>query len=214
MDWHIMMTFFVAMLAITNPIGNLAIFISLVSDSPIPEQKKTALSASLAILIIFIVVVWTGSWILNFFGITPAAFETAGGIIILLLGISMLNAHDNKSGHSSMHHTEAEQKAAKKKDSVAVVPMAIPLVAGPGAITTIIIHTHIMKTVMDKLMISATCVVLSVILFVCFYFANVINKAVGVNGIKIATRIMGIVLAAIAIQMLSEGIVALFAGRF
>lgn len=214
MNWHMVMTFFIAMIAITNPIGNLAIFISLVSGSSVKEQKKTALGASVAILIIFILVVWTGSLILAFFGITASAFETAGGIIILLLGISMLNAHNNQSGHSSMHHTDEEQKAAKKKDSVAVVPMAIPLVAGPGAITTIIIHTHIMKTVIDKLIISGICVVLAVIIGVCFYFANVINKVVGVNGIKIATRIMGIVLSAIAVQMLAEGIVGLFAGRF
>lgn len=214
MEWHILMMFFVAMLAITNPIGNVAIFISLVANTTIAHQRKTAITASVAIFLIFIIVVWTGSWILAFFGITPAAFETAGAIIIFLLGLSMLNAHDNKAGHSSMHHTEEEEKAAKKKVSVAVVPMAIPLVAGPGAITTIIIHTHILKTFIDKVFISVTCAVLSLILFVCFYFSSVISKLVGVNGIKIATRIMGIILSAIAIQMLSEGIVGLFAGRF
>lgn len=202
------------MLAITNPIGNLAIFISLVSGRSLKEKKKTAINAAFAIFIILVIIVWAGTYVLSFFGISPAAFETAGAIIILLLGLSMLHGHDDKVGHSSMHHSEEEQKSARKKDSVAVVPLAIPLVAGPGAITTIIIHTHALHSLMDKVVVSGICAILSIILFVCFYFSNIISKIVGVNGIKIATRIMGIVLSAIAIQMLSGGIIGLFAGKF
>lgn len=212
MDWSIYMTFFVAMLAIMNPIGNLAIFIGLTSSLSKAEQHKLALHSALAIFVILLIVVWIGALMLSFFGISPAAFETAGALVIILLGLSMLHGHDNDSGHSSMHHSQDEQKAAVAKDSIAVVPLAMPIVAGPGAITTIIIHTHALNSVFDKVIVSGLCLSLSVILFISFYFASNVNRVIGVHGVKIATRIMGLILMAIAFQMLGSGLKALLPG--
>lgn len=212
MDWTVYLTLFIALLAITNPIGNLAIFIALVSDISPAMQRKTAIQAGLAIFVILAIVTWVGPFLLAFFGISSSAFETAGALIIILLGLSMLNGHDHAAGHSAMHHTPDEAKAAKQKESVAVVPLAIPIVAGPGAITTLIVHTHATASIFDKMIVTVLCAILAMILFLCFYFSSWIQKYVGVNGIKVATRIMGLILVAIAFQMLGDGLKHLLPG--
>ncbi len=212
MNFAALFSFFIAMLAITNPIGNLAIFIGLVSDQTAQQQKQTARAAAIAIFVILILVTWVGNYLLEFFGISAAAFETAGALIIILLGLSMLKGHDNSQGHSALHHTAAEDAAAKMKKSIAVVPLAIPIVAGPGAITTIIIHAQQLNSVLDKVGVSIICAIISVILFICFYFSSRIHRLLGENGVKIATRVMGLILTAIAFQMLGQGLIKLLPG--
>lgn len=117
-------TFIIAMPAITNPIGNMAIFAGLTGDKTLEEKRHSALVAAIAILIIFILVTWSGDLILKAFGI--ASFETAGGLIIALMGLSMLHAKT-----SSIHHNADEAEDAKIKTSVAVAPIAIPPVVKP-----------------------------------------------------------------------------------
>ncbi|MEQ9619543.1 MAG: MarC family protein [Deltaproteobacteria bacterium] len=200
-------TFAVAMLAITNPIGNLAIFAGLTGDKTAEEKKKTAFVAGLAILIILIIVTWSGELILKAFGINIAAFETAGGLIIALIGLSMLHAKT-----SGIHHSPEEHEEAKTKDSVAVVPIAIPIVAGPGAITTIVVQVQKSGTIEDKIVITVVSIAISLLLWLCFYFSGPVSRLLGVTGINIVTRIMGIILAAIAFQMLASGLRTLFPG--
>ncbi len=200
-------TFAIAMLAITNPLGNLAIFAGLTGDKSPQEKKKTAFVAGAAITAILLIVTWSGELILEGFGIDIASFETAGGLIIALIGLSMLHAKT-----SSMHHSPEEHEEAKSKDSVAVVPIAIPIVAGPGAITTIVVETQKYGSIEDKITVSVVCLGISILLWICFYFSGPVSRLLGVTGINIVTRIMGIILAAIAFQMLSNGLKSLFPG--
>ena len=202
-----LITFTIAMLAITNPIGNLAIFASLTGDKTLQEKRKTALTAGIAILIILIIVTWTGDLLMRAFGIDIGSFETAGGVIIALMGISMLHAKP-----SPMHHSKQDQEDAMNKTSVAVVPIAIPIVAGPGAITTIVVNTHHYHTIDDKLMISAICVVIAILLWIAFFFSAPVSRLLGTSGINIVTRIMGIVLASIAFGMITSGLRLLLPG--
>jgi MarC family membrane protein len=202
-----LVTFAIAMLAITNPIGNLAIFASMTGSKSLAEKKKTAFVAGVAITIILLVVTWTGGLLLRAFGINIASFETAGGVIIALMGISMLHAKTSK-----IHHTKDEQEEAETKDSVAVVPIAIPIVAGPGAITTIIVFTHKYGTLEDKGLISIVCLGIALLLWICFYFSAPVSRALGVSGINIVTRIMGIILTAIAFGMITDGLKSLLPG--
>lgn len=200
-------TFTIAMLAITNPIGNLAIFASLTGDKSLLEKRQIAFVAGIAILIILIIVTWSGDLLLKAFGIDIASFEIAGGLIIALMGISMLHAKT-----SGIHHTPDEHEDAKTKQSVAVVPIAIPLVAGPGAITTIIVNTHQFPTIEDKVFISCVSIGIALILWLAFYFSAPVSRLLGVSGINIVTRIMGIILTAIAFGMIANGFKALFPG--
>lgn len=200
-------TFAVALLTITNPIGNMAIFASLTGDRDDAEKKSIATRSALAIAIILVIVTWSGSYILNLFDISVPAFETAGGLIILLLGLTMMHGKT-----SAMHHTPEEDKAAQESDTIAVVPIAIPIVAGPGAMTTIIVQTHQAATVVDRLVVTAVCIATAILLLFAFRFAAPLSRRLGVSGVNIVTRIMGMVLAAIAIGMLAEGMKQLFPG--
>ena len=199
--------FAIAMLTITNPVGNLAIYAGLTSDRTAAQRRHTALVAGLAIAIILVLVIWLGDFIMLAFGLTVGGFETAGGIIILLLGLSML-----QSKTSAMHHTQAEHDEAVTKNSIAVVPMAIPIVAGPGAITTVIIQTQKFDDIADKAVITVICLGIAAILWIAFSVAGPVTRLLGVAGVNIVTRIMGMILSAIALQMLANGLKALLPG--
>jgi multiple antibiotic resistance protein len=197
--------FFISILAITNPIGTLAIFIALTCDRSVEEQRKTALVTAFAVLMSLLISLWAGLEILKAFSISIPAFEVAGGLVILLIGLSMLN-----SKTSEVSHTDQEHKTAIVKTSVAVIPMAIPIVAGPGAMTTVIIAAKDMTSFSERLILSAECVVLAGIVALVFYFSGLIGKLLGSSGIKIASRLTGLILMAIAVSVLSGGLKGLF----
>ena len=203
----VLVTFALALVTIANPIGNMAIFASLTSDRDDAEKKQIALKATISIVIILVIVTWSGSYILGLFDISIAAFQTTGGLIILLLGLSMLH-----SKTSAMHQTLEEKKAAADKEQIAVVPLAIPIVAGPGAMTTIIVQTHQTGTVVDRLVVTVICVLVALLLLLAFRFATPLSHRLGLGGINIVTRIMGMMLAAIAVGMLAAGLKKLFPG--
>ena len=117
--------FIAAMIAILNPIGNAAIYLSLVSDQSAAEQHATAVRTGIAIAIILVITIWVGMPLLKFFGISLSAFEAAGGLVILLIGLSMARAQP----HQPEYHTYVESSAHSEKNDVSVVPLAIPIIA-------------------------------------------------------------------------------------
>lgn len=201
-------TFAVAMLAVTNPIGNLAIFAGLTASRSKAERRATAVTCALAVLVIFLVVTWVGDLILKAFGITVPAFEGAGGLIVLLLGLAMLH-----SKTSAMHHTEAEADEAQAKDSIGVVPLAIPIVAGPGALTTIIIQGSKFPGIAARVEMSLVGLGISLVILVAFLASSMISRWLGTAGINIVTRIMGIILAAIGVGMIGSAVKGMLAGH-
>jgi multiple antibiotic resistance protein len=201
-------TFAVAMLAVTNPIGNLAIFAGLTASRSEAERRATAVTCAVAVLILFLAVTWVGDLILKGFGITLPAFEGAGGLIVLLLGLSMLH-----SKTSPMHHTQAEADEAESKDSIGVVPMAIPIVAGPGALTTIIIQGSKFPDLASRVEMSLVGLGISVLILGAFLASSVISRWLGTAGINIVTRIMGIILAAIGVGMIGSAAKGMLAGH-
>lgn len=199
-------TFAVAMIAVTNPIGNLAIFAGLTAERSEAERRRTAITCAISVLIIFLVMAWGGNLILKAFGITVWAFEGAGGLIVLLLGLAMLH-----SKTSQMHHTQEEADEAQSKDDIGVVPLAIPIVAGPGALTTIIIQGSKFPTVADRIEMSIVGLGISVLILIAFLSSGVVSRLLGTAGINIVTRIMGIILAAIGVGMIGTAAKAAFA---
>lgn len=178
------------------------------SDLGAPAQRATARQSALAISIILLIVLWAGHYLLAFFGINIPALETAGGIIVLGLGLSML--HSKKSGQS---HSTEESAAAVEKDSVAVVPIAIPIVAGPGAITTVLVDSSKLGGDLPTMVgLSVVCLGYGILFWLCFRSAGRISALVGVHGVAIVTRIMGMVLAAIAVTMIANGLKQLLPG--
>lgn len=197
--------FIVAMLIMMNPLGSLSIFLDLTAKSSIIDQRKIALSASIAILIIMITAIWTGKDFLSLLGITIPSFRVAGGLILLLMGLSML-----QSKESPVSHTAEDDVAARERQSVAIVPVALPVIIGPGAISTLIIAAGDFPQFGSKVWISLICVVLTGIMGSMLYFAVPIARIVGDSIIKVVTRIMGMIIMAIAVGMLANGLIGLF----
>jgi multiple antibiotic resistance protein len=197
--------FIVAMTIMMNPLGSLSIFLDLTRKSVITEQRKIAISTSIAVFIMMIVTVWTGKDLLNILGITIPSFRVAGGLILLLMGLSML-----QSKESPLSHTSEDDIAARERQSVAVVPMALPVIIGPGAISTIIIAVGDSPQFFSKLWLTILCFMLTILMAIVLYFAVPIARIVGVSVIKVITRIMGMLIMAIAVGMLANGLVELF----
>jgi len=212
MDFSNYLTFIGALIAILNPIGNTAIYIGMTSQLKPSEQHKCAIHCALAVATILLLATWLGKYVLAIFGISIEAFGTAGGLIVLLIAINMLRGQP----HRPSYHTHVEEKtsrlkmpSAKKESSkhqIAVVPLAIPIIAGPGAITKVIYQV---STTHAFMIISGIVVAASALIGIILYFAPFIGRVLGEYGMKIVTRIMGLMLAAIAINMIGDNLVKL-----
>lgn len=196
--------FIVAMVIMMNPLGSLSIFLQLTHWHTADEQKRVAFVATLAMIIIMLITVWTGKGLLDLLGITIPAFRFAGGIILLLMGLSML-----QSKESPVSHTHEDDEAAKERQSIAVVPMALPVIVGPGAISTLIIAAGDYPQLINKMWQSILCIVLAVVMGLMLFYAAPIARIVGASVIKVVTRIMGMIIMAIAVGMLAEGLIGL-----
>jgi multiple antibiotic resistance protein len=198
------MKFLVAMIIMMNPLGSLSIFLDLTRKSSVIAQRKTAQTCGLAMITIMFATIWTGQELLTLLGITIASFRFAGGIILLLMGLSML-----QSKESPVSFTSEDDVAAKERESIAVVPLALPIIIGPGAISTLIIAGTDYPQLINKVMMSVLCLGLAVGMSLILFFGNAIAKLVGVSVIKVVTRIMGMIIMAIAVGMLADGLTGL-----
>ncbi len=149
---------------------------------------------------------WLGEEILTLFGVDLASLEAAGGLIIAIVAMSML--YVKRDGI----HGSGLQGDDDASDSIAVVPLAMPLVAGPGAIATVIVNTKTHQGIEANLMMSLVCVGLSVVLLAAFLSAGVITRLLGPAGMNLVTKFMGLILLAIAVGMLASGVKGLLPG--
>ena len=143
---------------------------------------------------------------LEFFGISVDSLRAAGGVIVLLIGLQMLT---NQSAHQ---HSPAELEEAKTRDSIAVVPLAIPITAGPGAMVAVLIATQQHPSILSRVEISIVILVVAVFSGLLFHFSSPISKRLGDSGLGVVTRVMGMILAAIAMGMLTDGLKGLLPG--
>jgi multiple antibiotic resistance protein len=204
LPWSEYIQIIIALIVIIDPIGAIPIFVSMTADFTEQERRHTAYVTSLSVSIILVVSFLVGHWILKLFGINIASFRVGGGILLLLMSISMMHAKE-----SAAKHTETEDEEAHGKEHIAVVPLAIPLLAGPGAISLSIIYAEKMGGILNKGFLLASCVAVGFLMWGALRLAMPISKVLGKTGINIVTRIMGLILAAIAVQFIASGAVAL-----
>jgi len=197
--------FVVAMTIMMNPLGSLSVFLQLTRKMTLLKQRKIALSCGIAIVVIMLITVWTGQQLLTLLSITIPSFRFAGGIILLLIGLSML-----QSKESPVSYTSEDDDAAQDRDSIAVVPLALPLIMGPGAISTLIISGTDFPELVNKIWMSGLCAILALSMGIILYYAHPLARLVGVSVIKVVTRIMGMIIMAIAVGMLADGLIGLF----
>jgi multiple antibiotic resistance protein len=197
----------ISLLAIVNPLGAVPVFISLTSDAPLQERGHIARISATSVAMILVFAVWIGEPFLHFFGTSIGAFRVAGGLLILLMGIAMLHGRISEA-----KHTAAEAKEAKDKESIAVVPLAIPLMAGPGAISLVIVDAHHASNYGNKFLLSVGVVVVSLLVWTALRLAGPLSRALGTTGINIATRVMGLILASVGVEFIATGLKQLLPG--
>lgn len=200
--------FIVAMIIMMNPLGSLSIFLQLTRPHTPQQQSEVALKCGLSMIIIMMIALWIGDELLDLLGITIASFRVAGGIILLLTGLAMLQSRE-----SPISHTPEDDIAAKSRTSIAVVPLALPIIIGPGVISTLILASNDYPSVSHKFWLSSLCIVLAVSMSTILYYGPAVAKFVGESVIKVITRIMGMIIMAIAVGMLANGIFGLITSR-
>jgi multiple antibiotic resistance protein len=192
--------------AVMNPIGNVPIFLSLTGGSTAAERRATArraVLASFAILAAFLVL---GHFIFELFGITVAAFRVAGGILIFGIASNLLRAQPSHA------HTPREEEHAESlaRDDVAVTPLATPIIAGPGAIATVMALSGGPHLLVDSSAVFIAMLLVLVGTYVILHYAGSIGERLSTTEMNVITRLMGLLLAVIAVQMAASGLEAMF----
>lgn len=193
--------YFISLLVICNPAIAVPVLLALTSKKSLKQKRKIGLEAGFAVGMILVVITWLGTAILEVLSVRVASFQVTGGLILLLLALSILNG---KVGHRKGDEEEFSQ------DSVTVVPLAMPLMAGPGAISAVIVASNLYESVRDKVMLSCAAIAIALITALLLYFATHIEKVLGKTGLTIVARLGGLILAAIAIESIAKGVSGLY----
>jgi len=193
----------ISLVTILNPIAAAAIMLSLVRYSEIPEvSKKTTMTVFIASIITML----AGGLILKLFGINIPSIKAIGGVVLLIIALNMVQGKEVAPTNA----TKEEHQAAEHKEDVAIIPLAIPILFGPGVITTIIVLSEKSKTLSEKIGLLIAIILSSAIVYITLRKADVVSKFLGVNGLKIVTRLMGLIIGAIAFLFLVGGVKALW----
>lgn len=205
----IYLKFFIGLLAIVNPVGVIPIFLDACRDMTDAQRKRTTTMTFVTVLIVLLVVLFSGEHILYFFGITINSFRVAGGILLFIMAMSMLHAKVSRA-----KQTQEEAEDLENKDSIAIVPLGIPLLAGPGAISTVILYAHQYRDFIDYVISACIILGVSVMVWICLRLSPHVRNLLGQTGINIITRIMGLIMAAIGVEIIASGIKGLFPTLF
>lgn len=204
-DWPALFKITIALFAIVNPIGSVPIFISATHNWSNTDRAKTAKTVAFTVFIVLTVAAFLGDSILNFFGVTIPSFQVGGGILLMLIAISMM--HGKQSG---TRQTPEEAQTLAEREVIAIVPLSIPLLAGPGAISHMIIAAQQNSSFAGHLSLVAPIFFISVIIWLVLKLAVAISNKLGTIGINIVTRLMGLILAAMAVEFIAHGLNGLF----
>ena len=195
---------FVALIALINPLGVLPMFISLTQDFSAVQKQRAIRTAAFTVVAVVAISALLGENIIRFFGISTASLQVSGGLLILLMALNMLNAQPGGT-----KTTVEERDEAEHKDAIGVVPLGIPLLTGPGAMSTVIVMAHNAKQPMDYAAIIGSGVVIAILVWLTLQMAQPIARTLGRTGINIATRIMGLLVAAVAVEFIVDGLTAM-----
>lgn len=191
--------------AIMDPIGVSALVLSLVSANITKqEMNKVAYKSTLTITIAFFVVLIGGDFILKLFGIDQHSIKVMGGVVLFLTALQMVNG-----SKKNKKQTKEEEKESREQEDLSVIPIGIPITFGPGLFTTIIIFKQEAHTVTDVSALIVAFLINALIIYLAFKNSIHIKKLLGITGQNIVTKIMGLIVGAIAVQFVVSGVVNL-----
>ncbi len=191
---------FTSILFIVDPLAAVPAYLVVTQDETNSQRRRTALRACVGMAVILLVFTAAGSYIFQAFGITLPAFRIAGGLILWLVAFDMLH------GQRSTQEGREELTEGRAKEDVALTPLAIPILAGPGAISTAMVLASHAQTVVETAAVYASILVTAVIAYVTLRLGARALAVLGQTGIRVLTRIMGLLLAAIATQFILTGL--------
>lgn len=207
-NFAIYLQFFLGLFAIVNPFGTLPIFFSMTAHQYEADRNRTNLITSISIAVILLVSLYFGKIILDAFSISIDSFRVAGGILIVSIAMTMI------SGKLGEHKQNKEEQKADltEYDNIAVVPLAMPIMAGPGAIGSTIVWGTRYNSWVDFVGFSIAIVIFALICYVLFRFSAPLVKKLGRTGSNVVTRIMGLILMSLGIEIIVAGLGNLFPG--
>ena len=191
---------FTAVLFIVDPIAAVPTYLVITQNETPLERRRTARRACIAMTVLLILFAATGTLLFRAFGITLAAFRTAGGLILWFVAIDMLR------GERRTQEGREELDEGQAKEDVALTPLAIPMLAGPGAISTVIVIAGQARGVAQTLTVYGAIVLTGGISFLTLRLGEPLLGRLGKTGIRVVTRVMGLILAAVAVQFVFSGI--------
>ncbi len=198
--------FTIGLLTILNPIAAVAIMVSLLPPSISKKEiNNISIKTSLTVLIASLVTVFLGDIIFKIFGINIHSIKVIGGIVLLVLALSMIKGQISETKHST-----EESEEAKEKEDISIIPLGIPVLFGPGVIATLIIFKIKSQSLIDISLLVLAIFVSTIVVYFTLKNAIFLNKLLGITGIKIATRIMGLIVGAIASQFIVSGVKSLW----
>lgn len=188
---------FVTMLVIMDPIGNVPIFLSVTRRLSPRERSRSALLAVLTAALVIAGFAVGGRQVLGFLDVSVPAFQGSGGLLLLLVALQLLmSVNDDDADSPAIDHV-----------AVAMVPLGTPLLAGPGAIVAAIVFVQNSSTARERWLIAAALAVVLVLVYLAMRFAELVNRLIGQSGILLLSRIAGLLLAAIAVQMIADSVI-------
>jgi multiple antibiotic resistance protein len=202
-EWTFIIKTTIAIIAIVDPIGCLPLFLSLTGQHKKINKKNVVKMTAITVFIILVTSLFLGDKILNMFGISMPSFQICGGILLLIMAISMMLGK-----HQVI---ESGQNEKSDKELIAFVPLSIPLLAGPGAMSNMIIAAHQAPNFINQSFLILPCLAVSLLIWLTLSFAENISKVIGAIGTKIITRVMGLLLGSMAIEFITRGVLDIIA---
>ncbi|MCX7693081.1 NAAT family transporter [Tepidimonas taiwanensis] len=195
----------ITLLAIVNPLAIVPFFIHYTLGFSRAQRRRTIAISALTAFAVIAISALAGLQILAFFGISLASFQVGGGMLLLMSALAMLNAQPAEA-----KATPDEVDDAASRASIAVVPLTIPLLTGPATMSTVVIYADQAKTFWQHAALVGYGVVIAAATAVCFALAEPIARVLGKTGINVMTRLMGLILAALAVEVMASGLQRLF----
>ncbi len=199
----------ITLLAIVNPLAIVPFFIHYTQGFTPQQRRRTIFISSFSAFLVIAISALAGLHILDFFGISLASFQVGGGMLLLTSSLAMLNAQPAETRSNASEIQETAERSAERA-SIAVVPLTIPLLTGPATMSTVVIYAEKAKDFLQMATLIGYGLVVALATVLCFAAAQPIARFLGKTGINVMTRLMGLILAALAVEVMSDGLVKLF----
>jgi len=201
---------FAALFSVLNPIGTVPIFVGLTQNDSKAERSRISLWTAIDVAIILVIAFFAGKYVLTFFGISIEALRIAGGLMILSSGFSLLSG---KFSRRRGINKEVEEDVQRRND-IALTPLAMPMLAGPGSISLLIAYYQEHHDTRDALWSIGAILAVALVIFVMLRSAHYLSRILGASGIVAISRIVGFIVVAIGIQYITSAIVSIIKDNF